>query len=140
ALWGADPRDYFDAMGVEAMVLARRQRWSGRIGARFEEQDSVTMHTDRSLFGVSEEFEPLAGIDPGSLFAIEAGAQYSLGPGAFGIGNSLLLRADTEVGFADFSYQRVTGLLSGRYRLGPVTFAARADGGHVWGSPPPQKL
>ncbi len=140
ALWGADPRDYFDATGAEISLLGRRQRWSGRLGARFEQHDSVSVNTERFLFGVSEEFGPLAGVDPGSLFAVEAGTQYSLGPGAFGIGNSFLARADTELGFADFQYQRVAGLLSARYRLGPITLAARADGGHVWGAPPPQKL
>jgi hypothetical protein len=139
-LWGSDPRDYYDTIGGEMAVTARRERWSGRVGARFEEQDSVSQNTERFLFGVSEEFEPLAGVEPGSLLAFELGTQYSLGPGAFGIGNSLLTRADAELGLADFEYSRVTGLLSLRYALGPLTIAARGDAGRVWGSPPPQKL
>src|SRR5690606_2372220 len=58
----------------------------------------------------------------------------------FGIGNSLLVRAEAEAGFADFQYQRITALASARYALGPFTLAARGDAGHVMGGPPPQKL
>jgi hypothetical protein len=139
-IWGYDPRDYYDAIGGELSVIGRRERWSGRGGIRVETHDSVTVNTDRFLFGTSEEPQTLAGITPGSLFAIELGSQYSLGPGAFGVGNSLLLRGETELGFADFRYQRVTGLVSGRYSLGPFTVAARGDAGHASGDVPAQKL
>jgi len=139
-LWGADDRDYYDAMGAEAAIVARSGRWSGRGGLRFERQDSVSVNTEWFLLGENEETEPLAGVDPGNLFAIEAGTQYSRGPGAFGIGNSLLIRAEGEAGFADFGYQRVTGLISTRYSIGPVTLATRADAGFVTGDAPPQKL
>jgi hypothetical protein len=139
-LWGSDPRDYYDATGGEFALIGRQGRLSGRAGLRYERHDSVSVNTDRFLFGVSDEFEPLAGIEPGNLFAVEAGTQFSLGPGAFGIGNSLLTRAEGEVGFADFRYNRLTGLLSLRYGLGPLTVAARGDAGHAWGDVPPQKL
>jgi hypothetical protein len=46
----------------------------------------------------------------------------------------------TEVGVGDFHFQRVTALLSTRYRLGPFTLATRVDGGHAAGNVPPQKL
>lgn len=139
-LWGSDPRDYYDATGAELSALARRQRWSGRGTIRYEQHDSVQINTERFLFGTSDEFEPLAGITPGKLFGLEAGTQFALGPGAFGIGNSLLTRAEAELGRGDFSYQRLTGLLSFRYAVGPLTLAARGDGGYAWGAPPPQKL
>ena len=139
-LWGSDPRDYYDAIGAELSLIARRPQSSGRATFRVERQDSVEINTRRFLFGTSDEFEPLAGVEPGDLLAFEIGGQYARGPGAFGIGNGLLTRAEAEAGFLDFQYQRVTGLLSARYGIGPVTFAARADGGHVFGQPPPQKL
>lgn len=139
-LWGADPRDYYDAAGGELSVLARDARWSGRATARFERHDSVSVHTDRFLFGTRDDIQPLAGVDPGNLLTLELGTQYSRGPGAFGIGNSLLTRAEGEIGFADFRYHRVTGLLSLRYGLGPLTLAARGDAGHAWGSVPAQRL
>ncbi|MEX2571900.1 MAG: hypothetical protein WD737_11430 [Gemmatimonadota bacterium] len=139
-LWGADPRDYYDATGAELSGIVRQGRWSGRTTLRLERHDSVTVNTQRFLFGTAAEFEPLAGVRTGDLLAVEAGGQYSLGPGAFGIGNSLLARVETEVGMADFSYRRATGLVSIRYALGPLTLAARADGGHAWGATPPQKL
>ncbi len=139
-LWGSDPRDYYDALGGELSVVARRPRWSGRLTGRVEQHDSVSVNTERFLFGTSTEFGPLAGVDPGTLAAVELGGQYSLGPGAFGIGNSFLGRVEAEAGFGDFGYQRVTGLLSVRYGLGPITVAARGDAGHVLGDAPPQKL
>jgi len=139
-LWGSDPRDYYDALGAELSVIGRRDNWSGRGTLRVERHDSVSVNTERFLFGTSRDIQPLAGIDTGNLLALEAGSQYARGPGAFGIGNSLLARAETEAGFADFRYGRVTGLLSVRYALGPVTVAARGDAGHSWGDVPPQKL
>ncbi len=139
-LWGSDARDYYDAIGAEAALIGRRGRWSGRGGLRFEQQDSVSVNTDWFLFGTTEEVEPLAGVEPGNLFTVELGSQYSRGPGAFGIGNSLLMRGETEAGFGDFQYQRASGLVSGRYSLGPLTVAARGDAGFVTGDAPPQKL
>lgn len=140
ALWGSDPRDYYDAMGGELNVIARQSRWSGRATARLERHDSVQVNTSRFLFGTSEEIETLPGIDEGTLLALESGFQFAVGPGAFGIGNSLLTRIEAEAGFMDFRYQRITALLSTRYALGPFTLAARGDAGHVWGAAPPQKL
>lgn len=139
-IWGSDPRDYYDAAGAELSVIGRRPQWSTRVTARFEQHDSVRINTTRFLFGTSDEFEPLVGVEPGNLLAIEAGAQFSRGPGAFGIGNGLLTRGEVEAGFMDFAYQRVTGLVSARYGVGPVTIAARGDAGHVMGEAPPQKL
>jgi hypothetical protein len=72
--------------------------------------------------------------------AIEAGGGYSLGAGAFGIGNSTVARIGTELGVGDFHFRRITALLSTRYRLGPLTLATRIDGGHAAGDVPPQKL
>jgi hypothetical protein len=139
-LWGYDPRDYYDATGGELSLIGRQGRWSGRTGVRLERHDSVTINTERFLFGIADEVDPLAGVDPGTLLALELGTQYSLGPGAFGIGNSLLTRAEGEIGFADFGYRRINALLSIRYGLGPLTIAARGDAGHAGGSVPPQKL
>lgn len=140
ALWGSDERDYYDALGAEAAVSARQGRWTGRLGARLEEHDSVQVNTTRFMFGEAEEFGPLAGVEPGTHGAVEAGAGYALGPGAFGIGNSLILSGDAEIGLGDFRFSRVVGLLSLRYNLGPFTLATRVDGGHTLGGVPPQKL
>jgi len=138
--WGSDTRDYYDALGVEAFASARRGRWTGRLGGRVERHDSVEANTGRFLFGEAEEFGPVAAAEPGTHAAIEAGGGYSLGPGAFGVGNSLIAQASVEAGVGDFRFQRVLGLLSFRSVLGPFTLAVRADGGHVTGGAPPQKL
>lgn len=139
-LWGSDVRDYYDAEGAEAFMSLRHHRWSGRLGGRVERQDSVRANTDRFLFGTARDFGPLAAAEPGLHTAVEAGAGYSVGPGAFGIGNSAIVRTDLEAGVGDFRFTRLTGLLSVRYNLGPVTVAARSDAGHVAGGAPPQKL
>jgi hypothetical protein len=139
-LWGADPRDYYDASGVELSTIGRLDRWSGRGTVRYERHDSVSVNTDRFLFGTVSDVRPLAGVEPGNLLALELGSQYAFGPGAFGIGNSVLTRAEAELGFVDFRYNRVAGLLSFRGIAGPFTLAARADAGHAWGGVPPQKL
>lgn len=138
--WGSDSRDYYDAAGVEAFATVRQGRWSGRLGGRVEREDSVSVHTENFLFGRATDFGPLAGVEPGTHAALEAGGGYALGPGAFGIGNSIIARLDTELGVGDFHFRRVTALLSTRYRVGPVTLATRVDAGHVTGDAPPQKL
>lgn len=138
--WGSDPRDYYDATGAELTIIGRQPNLSGRATVRYERHDSVTVNTQKFLFGAATDFTPLASIDAGNLLALEMGTQYAVGPGAFGIGNSLLTRVEGELGFADFRYNRVTALVSSRFSLGPVTLAARGDGGHVWGDAPPQKL
>ncbi|HEX6069244.1 MAG TPA: hypothetical protein VFZ18_05455 [Longimicrobiaceae bacterium] len=140
AFFGSDERDYYDATGVELFGTVRSGRWDARLGGRFERHDSVSVNTTRYLFGEANEFGPLAGIEPGSQVALEGSGGYSLGPGAFGMGNSLVLRVNAESGLADFRYQRLWGLLSARYQLGPLTAAARVDGGHGWGGVPPQRL
>ena len=139
-LFGSDERDYYDATGAEIFGTLRRGRWDGRLGARFERHDSVTVNTTSYLFGRADDFGPLAGIEPGNQIALEASTGYSLGPGAFGMGNSLVLRAQGETGVGDFGYQRIWGLVSARYALGPVTAAARVDGGGSWGGVPQQRL
>ncbi|MBW3630274.1 MAG: hypothetical protein KY464_13375 [Gemmatimonadetes bacterium] len=139
-LWGSDQRDYYDVRGAEAGATFRSGRWTGRLGGRVESQDSVEVHTGSYLFGVAKEFGPLAGIEPGTHAAIEAGGGYALGPGAFGIGNSAILHADAELGVGDFRFTRLVGLASLRYGLGPFTLATRVDGGHAFGGPPPQRL
>ncbi|HET7322681.1 MAG TPA: hypothetical protein VFI96_09320 [Longimicrobiaceae bacterium] len=139
-LWGSDTRDYYDATGAELFGTVRRGRWSARVGGRVEQEDSVSVNTHRFAFGEAEGFGPLAGIYPGTLTALEGSAGYSLGPGAFGIGNSLVARLDARLAAGDFHYQRLSGLLSVRYGLGPVTLATRVDGGQVWGVAPPQAL
>lgn len=139
-LFGSDERDYYDATGVELFGSVRHGRWDGRLGARYERHDSVTVNTSRYLFGTADEFGPLAGIEPGNQVAVEGSAGYSLGPGAFGMGRSLVFRLSGEAGLGDFRYQRLWALSSARYQLGPITAAARIDGGHSWGSVPPQRL
>lgn len=140
ALWGSDERDYYDAAGVEAFGSLRSGPWSARLGGRVEEQDSVSINTDRFLFGTAAEFPPLASTEPGTHAAIEAGGAFTVGPGAFGIGNSLVASGEVEAGVGDFRFGRVTGLLSTRYGLGPVTLAGRVDAGHAAGGVPPQRL
>ncbi|CAN5784287.1 hypothetical protein BH23GEM6_BH23GEM6_00670 [soil metagenome] len=139
-LWGSDVRDYYDVTGAEAFASGRHGRWTGRLGGRLESQDSVQINTTRFLFGTAGDFGPLASIDPGTHAALEAGAGYSFGPGAFGMGNSVILRGDVEQGVADFQFTRLAGLISARFNLGPVTLANRTDAGHVMGGVPPQKL
>jgi hypothetical protein len=139
-LWGSDVRDYYDVTGVEAFASGRHGRWTGRVGGRFESHDSVQVNTSKFLFGTAGDFGPLASIEPGNHAALEAGAGYSFGPGAFGMGNSTILRGDAELGLADFRFTRLTGLLSARYNLGPITLASRTDAGHATGGVPPQKL
>lgn len=140
AFWGSDERDYYDAAGAEAFGTIRAGRWSGRYGGRVERQDSVSVNTNRFLFGEAADFPPLAGAEPGTHAALEVGGGYTVGPGAFGIGNSLVAQADAEVGLGDFRFNRIVGLLSGRRAMGPLTLAARVDGGHSWGEVPPQRL
>jgi hypothetical protein len=140
ALFGSDQRDYYDATGVELFGTVRSGHWDGRIGGRYERHDSLRVNTTRYLFGQADEFGPLAGIDPGNQVAVEGSAGYSLGPGAFGMGNSLVARVSAESGVGDFSYQRLWGLLTARYQLGPLTAAGRVDGGRAWGGAPPQRL
>jgi hypothetical protein len=139
-LWGSDTRDYYDAAGAEAFVVERRGRWDASLGARVERQDSVRVNTGRFLFGEAPEFGPLASIEPGTHAALEASAGYALGPGAFGIGNSLVARLQGEVGVGDFRFRRATALVSARRIIGPVTAAARVDAGRAWGDVPPQQL
>lgn len=139
-LWGADRRDYYDAAGVEAFGIGRWGRWVARAGGRMEKQDSVQINTTRFLFGEAGDFGPVAGAEPGTHVSLELGGGYSLGPGAFGIGNSAILRSDLEQGLGDFSFTRLTGLASVRYVLGPITVASRTDAGHAAGGVPPQRL
>ncbi|HET8655626.1 MAG TPA: hypothetical protein VFL93_08955 [Longimicrobiaceae bacterium] len=139
-LWGSDTRDYYDAAGVELFGTVRRGRWSGRLGGRVEREDSLRVNTTRFAFGKAPDFGPLAGVEEGTLTAVEGSVGYSLGPGAFGVGNSLVARTDAELGQGDFHYQRLVGLVSVRRSLGPITLAARIDAGQVWGAAPPQKL
>lgn len=140
ALWGSDLRDYYDARGASAFLNGRSGRFSGRVGGRLERHDSVAVNTTRFLFGTAGDFGPLAGIDEGTHAALEASGGYALGPGAFGVGNSTVLRGDVEAGVGDFRFTRLTGLLSLRYSLGPITLASRTDAGHVAGGAPPQRL
>ncbi len=100
----------------------------------------MEVNTSRFLFGEAEDFGPVAAARPGTHAALEADGGYSLGPGAFGVGNSLIARASLEAGIGDFRFRRALGLVSFRSVLGPFTLAARADGGRVWGAAPPQKL
>src|SRR5690606_8433890 len=140
ALFGSDERDYYDASGVAFAGTVRSGNWSARAGARYERHDSVTEHTTRFLFGEAEEFGPLAGIEPGNQLALEASGGYSLGPGSFGMGSSLVARVNAEAGVADFDYTRLWGIVSARHRVGIVTAAARVDAGTVWGGAPAQRL
>jgi hypothetical protein len=140
-IWGSDPRDYYDAAGAELTGSLRSGRWSGRLGGRWEQHDSVAVNTGRFLFGTAGAgFGPLASVEPGRHLALEVGGGYTVGPGAFGIGNSTVLRAEAEAGLGDFRFNRVNSQLSVRYNLDPLTFAARVDGGYATGGVPPQKL
>lgn len=140
ALWGSDERDYYDAAGVEAFATAFAGPWSGRVGARVEQHDSVSLNTTRFLFGEAEEFPPLARAEPGTHAALEGSLGYAFGPGAFGVGSSAIARVSAEAGLADFDFVRVIGMLSARRELGPLTVAGRVDAGTVQGGAPPQRL
>ncbi|CAN5768406.1 hypothetical protein BH23GEM7_BH23GEM7_16090 [soil metagenome] len=137
---GSDLRDYYDATGAELSLRAGTGSWIGRVGGRWERQDSVRRNTGSFLFGTAQDFPPLAPMDPGTHAALEGAVGYSRGPGAFGIGNSAVASLRAEVGMADFRTQRLIGLLSFRQALGPITFASRLDAGHGWGELPPQQL
>jgi hypothetical protein len=137
---GADPRDYYDATGTELGFAMATGPWRGRLTARWEQQDSVQRNTERFLFGRAEEFPPLGAVQPGTHTALEAEGGFTRGPGAYGIGNSLVATLRAEAGVGDFQVQRLVGLLSFRRARDPFTFAARLDAGHAWGAVPPQML
>ncbi|MGH7458101.1 MAG: hypothetical protein ACREKN_03315 [Longimicrobiaceae bacterium] len=139
---GVDTRDYYDAQGAEAFLTYGRGRWSGRVGGRWERQQPVKRNTDRYLFGSADAdgFPPLAPTLPGDHAALEGAVRYALGSGAFGISRSLLASLRGEWGVGDFDYGRLLGLASTRIPLGLFGFAARVDGAHLFGDPPPQRV
>lgn len=140
ALGGSDPRDYFDATGVEAGFATGAGPWRARLTGRWERQDSVRRNTGRYLLGEAEEFGPLAPVWPGTRAAVEAEAGYARGSGAFGIGNSLVASLRVEASAGRLRHQRLVGLLSFRQAREPFTLAARLDAGHTRGTVPPQAL
>lgn len=137
---GADLRDYYDAAGAELGFATGREPWRARVTTRWERHDAVQRNTERYIFGTAEEFPPLAATDPGTHAAVEGEISYAHGSGAFGMGNSAVASLRSEVGVGDFRVQRLTGLLSFRRALEPLTLAARIDAGHIRGEPPPQML
>lgn len=137
---GSDLRDYYDATGAALSLVADWGSWTGRIGGRWEQQDSVARNTDRYLFGTADEFPPLIAAAPGTHAALEGEVAYAHGSGAFGLGNSAIVSLRGEVGVADFRFGRAIGLLSLRRSLGIFTLAGRLDFGHAWGAVPPQKF
>jgi hypothetical protein len=140
SLGGSDTRDYYDSTGAEAGFAVGRAPWRGLAAIRVERHDSVRLNTARFLFGEADEFPPVAPADPGTHAALQLEGSYRVGPGAFGIGNSLVATARAEAGFGDFGAYRLLGLLSFRRSLEPFTLAARLDAGHLSGTPPPQML
>jgi hypothetical protein len=139
-LGGSDLRDYYDAAGAELSFATVTGPWRGRLTTRWEQQDSVVRNTERFLFGEAEEFPPLAAVQPGTHAALEAEGSFTRGPGAFGMGNSLVATLRAEAGLGDFEVQRLTALLSFRRAREPFTLATRIDAGHAWGVVPPQML
>lgn len=137
---GDDTRDYYNATGGEAFVVAEQGPWIYRLGGRVEAHDSVNRNTDRFLFGRADDFPPLASTEPGTNAALEGTVSYLNGPGVFGIGNSLLASLRGEVGAGEFRFVRATGLLSLRRPIGPFTLATRIDAGYATPEAPPQFL
>jgi hypothetical protein len=141
ALAGQDERDYYDGVGAMVGVGRRSGPWTSQLMARFERHDTLRINTTRYLFGEADEFPPLADLEPGNHAALEGELAYSWGPGAIGIGNSLVTSTRAEVGFADFNFVRLIGLASFRREMEFLTLAARLDAGHVLGeTTPPQRL
>ncbi len=140
ALGGWDRRDYYDAAGVELALTRRTGPFRAQLAGRWERQDSVSLNTDRFLFGEAEDFPPLAPADPGDHAAVEGELRWQRGAGAFGIVNSTVASLRGEAGFGDFRTQRVTALLSARRGGRYLTLIGRLDGGMVAGEAPPQFL
>jgi hypothetical protein len=138
ALFGTDPRDYYDATGVELSGGWARGRLAARAGGRWERHDSVRVNVSGGLFGASDGFGPLAGIDPGTHTALEGELSWARGGGAFAIGASELFRLQGQVGVGDFAFQSLQALASVRRPVGIVTLAGRVDAGRAWGEVPPQ--
>jgi hypothetical protein len=137
ALFGSDPRDYYDVTGAELSAGWARNRLAMRAGGRVERHDSVRVNVRSGLFGAGE-FGLLAGIDPGTHTALETELSWSRGGGAFAIGASELVRVQGQVGLGDFRFQSLQALASVRRPLGIVTLAGRVDAGRAWGEVPPQ--
>jgi len=139
-LAGTDERDYYDARGVEMRAQRLSGPFAASLGARYEQQDTVSRNTTGFLFGTAKRFSPLARFEPGRHAALEADLSYSRGAGAFGLGNGLTTAFGAEQGLADFRFTRVVGLLSFRRAAGPLVLAGRLDAGHVTDGAPPQRL
>ena len=139
-LGGYDVRDYYDAAGGELQLSRRSGRFTTRLGARYERQDSVERNTGRFLFGEADDFPEVAPAEPGNHAAVEGELLFARGGGAFSLGNSLVASLRGEAGFADFPVQRVTALVSARRSGRYVTVLARGDAGFVAGEAPPQFL
>jgi hypothetical protein len=140
ALAGTDRRDFYDARGAEVGVGGAGAGWRGRLGARWERQDSVRRNTDRYLFGEADEFPPLAPVRPGTRATLEAEAAHVRGAGAYGIGDGAVASLRGEAAAGDLGTHRLLGLLSFRRSFEPLSAAARLDAGHAFGDAPPQLL
>lgn len=140
ALGGYDILDYYDAAGVEASGAYRSGPWVARLGARWEDQDSVRRNTESFLFGEARNFPPVSPADPGQHAALEGELRFSRGAGAFSLGRSLVASLRAEAGLGDWRFGRVVGLLSARQSLGPFTLATRLDAGAIAGEAPTQFL
>jgi hypothetical protein len=141
ALSGVDERDFYDSKGVEAFATRRSGPWTAKLGGRFERQDLVTKHTDRTIFGAkARRFPDVGPADEGTHGAVEADLRFNRGAGAFGLGNSLVAGVHGETGLADFRFTRFTAMVSTRRDTRFVSVLARADGGQAFGETPPQYL
>jgi hypothetical protein len=141
ALAGADERDYYDGTGAMLGAARRSGPWTTQLIARYERHDTVRINTTRYLFGQAPEFPPLADLEPGNHAALEGELAYAFGPGALGIGNSIVASARAETGLADFHFTRLVGLASFRRETPWLTLLGRVDAGHVLGDgAPPQRL
>ena len=139
AFGGTDRRDYFDATGGELFLARRSGPFVARIGARAEQQDSVTRNTDRPLFG-GGDFGPVAPSEPGTHTTLEGELRFTRGVGAFGVTPSLVASLWAEAGLGDFRSQRLTATVATRRPGRYVTLIGRADAGLVAGDAPPQFL
>jgi len=140
ALAGYDVRDYYDALGAEAFATRRRNRWTARLGGRWERHDSVTLNTTSYVFGTAGEFPSVAAAEPGTHAAAEGMLRYARGTGSFGVGSGLVAQLTADQGFGDFGITRAQALLSVRVPSKYVTAIGRADAGTIAGRAPAQFL
>lgn len=139
---GRDPRDYYDATGMElrARVGDSSRGWTARMTGRWERHEPVRANTERFVFGTAKTFPPLAAVAPGRHAALEREVTYRQGASALDLGRSRVTSLRGELGVGDFRFGRIEGLFSFRSGLGPFALSAQVDAGYAAGGVPAQFL